>query len=225
MQTLLCGLCVVLSTVSQAQPLAQSYPFTIINTELPSIPSLPTTLDTLAGSKGRIKISSDGHFVTPTGERIRFLGTELRFTAQFLNSVTAKDLAAHLRKLGINAVRFTYNDNPYWNDANFVLNDGTGLSTKPNPEQFAKFDTLQYELKQAGIYSFIVLNNYHYYLPNDGVYGSDSVINASIGVHFMDDRAAQLQREWTKTLLGHKNPLTNLRYCDDPAVVGVELTL
>ena len=151
-------------------------------------------------------------------DRIRFFGTELEWTSQFLNSSDARILAKHLHKLGFNAVRFVYNDYYYWNVASFFENVNQTTSYNLNPVQLAMFDTLIYEFKNQGIYSFVVLNSVHDYFPDDGVAQWDTIHGNGQFVHFIDKQAAQLHRNWANTLLSHVNPLTGLRLADDPAI-------
>ncbi len=211
-----------------AQPIKRPFPFTIGGRDTVTNNVVFPIKKEIAGTKGNVKVDANGHFVTANNERIRFFGTELEYSAQFLSAEGCKTLARHLQKLGINAVRLNYNDYSYDNSASLVQYSAENYSTKgsyvPNPDQFAKLDTLLYEFKQAGIYTFFVLQNNHYYYPSDGIAYQDSMWGAGRFVHFVDKRAADLNRGWAKTVLTHVNPLTNTRIADEPSVAGVEIT-
>jgi hypothetical protein len=209
----------------RAQPIKTPYVFVQSGSDTVSSPvfaqlSVPT-------AQARV-YSDNGHFFVglpdKKPQRIRFFGTELEWTAQFLSSSDAHVLAKRLHKLGFNAVRLVDNDYHYWNAASFFDNVNQTTSYNVNPDQVAKFDTLLYELKQQGIYSFLVLNSVHYYFPGDGVAQWDTIHSYGEMVHFIDNRAAELHRNWAKTFLSHVNPLTGLRLADDPAIAAVEVS-
>src|SRR6059058_5865897 len=69
-------------------------------------------------------VIKNGHFYLSGSddERIRFFGTELEYTSQFISGADARVLAKHLHKLGFNAVRLVDNDYHYWNAASFFIN-------------------------------------------------------------------------------------------------------
>jgi hypothetical protein len=204
-----------------SQQMTSTYPFTI------------STLDTVSGTRLPInseritpvsRISSvDGHFVINGGtthpQRIRLFGTELWVTSNFLDRDHAHRFAQHLRKLGFNALRLAYNDYNY----GLCYTDPITGSYTPYLPAFAMMDTLLYELKQQGIYVILSLHYAHYFSSVDGVAQPDTVHGCSAFVHFIDNRAAQLHREWAKTLLGHTNPLTGTRLADDPGIAAIQI--
>src|SRR5690606_19468031 len=127
---------------------------------------------------------------------------------------------------GFNAVRFRDVDYVNYDAASFFrYRDAQGQvnfsSYTVNPVQFAKFDTLFYHLKMNGIYTVFPTHIQHRYLATDGVMYADSIYH-NVLAGFLDPKAAQLQREWAKTFLTHTNPLTGLRYADDPALAMVQ---
>ena len=211
--------------VLSAQPIKSPYPFVQSGSDTVRSPLFPEP--PAPAPEARI-VASDGHFLInykdKKPQRIRFFGTELEWTSQFINSEDARVLAKRLHKLGFNAVRFVNNDYHYWNAASFFDNAGKTTSYNLNPRQLAKFDTLIYEFKKQGIYAFLVLNSSHYYLPGDGVAQWDTIHGNGEMVHFIDNRAAELHREWAKTLLTHVNPLTGLRLADESSLAGIEVT-
>ncbi|MEP7235724.1 MAG: hypothetical protein ABI778_10555, partial [Ignavibacteriota bacterium] len=205
----------------EAQPIKAPYVFVQSGSDTAKsdiLPEPPTTVSRV-GSLG-------GHFVLPSeqGKRIRFFGTELEWTSQFLTGSDAKILAKRLHKLGFNAVRLIYNDYPYWAQASIFDNSTKPGSYNVNATQLARFDTLIYELKKQGIYSFLVLSSYHNFTAGDGVAEWDTTHAGAMFVHFIDRRASQLHREWAKTLLSHKSAVSGLRMGDDPAIAAIEVS-
>lgn len=212
----------------QAQPISRPAPFYIPTIDTSSSVLLPQSTE-IAGVHGTVHLSSDGHIIAQDGTRLKFVGTELGFTAQFLPGFASKLLANRLHKLGFNAVRFNYSDYFGWEDGSFFKVYGPAgvldTSYTVQPEQLARMDTLLYELRQAGIYAFFTITSDHHYSTKDGVLGGvDSTFDGSPLVHFWDLRAQELQHRWAKTLLSHVNPLTGIALGQDPAVPVVELT-
>jgi len=208
-----------------AQPIQSPFQFVQADNDTLASPILPLPPVYI---KSHVKLDGKGHFVVSNDsigfDRIRFFGTELEYTAQFLGSTDAHILAKRLHKLGFNAVRLIDNDYNNWNGGSFFDNSNKNTSYNINPLLLAKFDTLVYELKNQGIYSFLVLNSTHDFFPGDGVAQWDTVHYNSQFVHFIDNRASELHRMWAKTLLTHVNPLTGLRLGDDPALAAIEIT-
>ncbi len=190
-----------------------------------ALPQLPTELP---GLHGALHLDSNGHIISNDGTRLRFFGTSLTYTAQFLTSADAKALAARLHKLGFNAVKFVYNDAFGYDDASFFKGkDSTGAASGSsylvNPAQVAKFDTLLFELKNNGIYAFMMLNSTHTFAKKEGIPHPDSSYSNSYLFEILDAGAAALERKWARTFLGHVNPLTGLRLADDPQLAVIEL--
>jgi hypothetical protein len=215
------------SSGALAQPIARPIPFTLPTRDTTTSPYLPQLPSEPAGSHGALNIGPDGHVHAADGTRLKFFGTSLALTAEFLTGADARLVTRRLRKLGFNAVKFVYNDNFGYDDASFVkANDSTGKPSKSsylvNPPQFAKFDTLLFEMKKNGIYAFILLNSYHHYAQGEGVAYPDSEYSNAYLSQIFDPGVAALQRKWAKTLLGHTNPLTGLRLADDPQIAVVE---
>jgi hypothetical protein len=212
---------------ADAQYIQRPYPFTINSRDTVTTPYFPSKNEQVAGAKGNVTVTSDGHFISG-GERLKFFGTELQFDAAFLTSTDARDLARHLKKLGFNAVRLRANDYTYSAPSSFFdyPNGYPKNSYLINNEQLAKFDTLVYEMKQAGIYMFMAMNSeYHYYYPQDTMISYTDSLWGGQGYYqnFFDNGTAKAQRNWVKTLLSHTNPLTGKRVGDEPSIAGIEL--
>lgn len=167
-----------------------------------------------AGSKGFIRIEDD-HFVDASGERLRFLGTNLTFSRAFPDKNIAQKLAAHMRKFGINIVRFHHMDNSAA-PRGIWLKDKKGF----DPEQLDKLDWIIYQFKQHGIYTNINLHVSRNYpgLPSDErAFRYGKVLD-----HFYRP-FIEMQKEYARDLLTHKNPYTGNTYIQEPAVAFVEI--
>ncbi|HYM36111.1 MAG TPA: hypothetical protein VET48_11980, partial [Steroidobacteraceae bacterium] len=101
----------------------------------------------------------------------------------------------------------------------------TKSSYNVNTSAFLILDTLLAALKQQGIYVFLTLHSEHSFSAADGIMHSDSGFVAPNGwfKQFYDARTAELYRQWSKSLLGHTNVVTKLRYADDPVIAGIEI--
>lgn len=224
MKKLVLLLCAVLPVMVSAQPLARSFPFTMLSRDTTLTPNLPLIDGVVAGSKGRIGVSANGHFQTADGKRIRFFGTELNYGTNFLSDTDAQALARRFKKLGINAVRINYTDHSAYPTASLIQYD-PAFSYRIDSLAFAKLDTLIHELSRSGIYTIFSLYTVHYHWQGDGVaWFPDSIEYPNYLLHYyLDERAGALHRQWTKTVLNHVNPLSGKRYADDPAIAAVEI--
>lgn len=168
-----------------------------------------------AGADGFARIV-DGHFVDSAGKRIRLLGTNLTFSSAFPDKELAPKIAAHIRKLGINVVRFHHMDNSP-TPRGIWLKDQNGF----DPEQLDKLDWMIYQLKQNGIYTNINLHVSRNYpgLPSDV---SRTFQFGKCLDHFYRP-FIDMQKEYARDLLTHKNPYTGTTYTHEPAVMFVEI--
>ena len=105
-----------------------------------------------AGAAGSTRIEN-GRFVDSAGNQMKLLGTNLTFGSAFPDKDASPKIAAHMRKLGINIVRFHHMDNSAA-PRGIWLKDRSGF----DPEQLDKLDWIIYQLKQNGIYTNINLH-------------------------------------------------------------------
>jgi len=159
-----------------------------------SVLDFSTLLDAPAGKYGRVT-TVGGHFGFERGTKPqRFWGVNLCFTANYLEKPEADALADRLARLGYNTVRIHHYDG-----------DATA------PVNLDKLDYLVAALKKRGIY-----------IKTD-LYVSRPVPTA---IALGDFKAALLVsepaqanwREFTKNLLTHVNPFTQLAWKDEPAL-------
>lgn len=169
----------------------------------------------VAGSAGFVTVK-DGHFFDGNGNRIRFFGTNLTFSSCFTDKETAKNIAGRLRKLGMNVVRFHHMDNQsapggIWDKDKKEL----------DPGQLDKLDWLVYQLKIHGIYSNI---NTHVSFTYPGVDYKD-VDQFSFGksIDQFYPPYIEMQKNYARKLLTHRNPYTGNTYAEEPAVAFIEV--
>ncbi|HEY3328736.1 MAG TPA: cellulase family glycosylhydrolase [Capsulimonadaceae bacterium] len=174
-----------------------------------------------AGINGAIVVK-DGHFVeSKTGARVRFVGTNFTFEANFPPHDEADKVAAHLAKLGINIVRIHHHDQnnrPLWDHSA----PGT---TKMSPDGLDRLDYLIAALKRNGIYVNLNLHVSRQYSPADGFPESVSHMPEPYDkrIDNIDRHMIDLQKQFAKDYLDRVNPYTKLSYTADPCVAVVEI--
>ncbi|MBN2307349.1 MAG: carbohydrate binding domain-containing protein [Candidatus Hydrogenedentes bacterium] len=168
-----------------------------------------------AGAAGRVTVA-DGHFCDCHGNRLRLLGTNLCFLGAFPEKENAAAIAGHLRKLGINVVRFHHIDGRT-DRGGIWLPEQTGF----NPEQLDRLDWLIHQLKEHGVYINLNLHVSRTYpgMPKDG----PRAFRYGKGLDNFYPDFIRLQQEYARALLGHRNPYTGATYAEEPAVIVVEL--
>lgn len=204
----------VTALAAHAQPLANPYPFAFGPSVQVDTALLPPVMP--AGAKGRVKVSDDGHFVTPDGERVRFFGVSMQYTACMPDSMTAVAVAQRLRALGVNAVRFNAFDLAPFAAAS-IFAEGTTTSAL-DPGRMRRFDWFIHQLKQQGIYTILTFHSAWQPREGDGVRQRDSVgWGARIPI-FFDPVVQQIHRRIVRMVLEHVNPFTGTAYKDEPAI-------
>jgi len=164
----------------------------------------------------RIEIR-DGHFVTPDGERARFFGTNLCFNAVAPPKDIAPKMATHLSQLGFNIVRFHHMDT--WPAPRGIMQeDRVHLA----PEMIDRMEFLINELEKNGIYVNINLHVGRVY-P-----GTPSSMASPFNMGKILDQFyppyIQMQKDYARELLTHKNPYTGKTLAEDPGVLVMEIT-
>jgi hypothetical protein len=219
------ALCAILfaPAVVCAQSEGALKPFTIDHRAASnSLIDLSFLLDAPAGKNGFIRVEK-GHLVKPDGKRIRFWGVNLTDWSRGSVMVPSKQdaplWAATLARFGVNCVRLHFLDL----DAPRGLIDRTRTDSREfDPEQLDREDFFIAELKKRGIYVNVNLNVGRSYKAGDGVQDWDQIRWAK-GLTLFDPRLIQLQKEYAKRLLTHRNPYTGFEYRNDPGVAIVEI--
>jgi hypothetical protein len=174
-------------------------------------------LDAPAGRHGRIGLK-DGHLATGDGRRFRIWGINATGPAGLPAKENAPRIAEALARHGINAVRFHFLDRPAPRGLIAANRDDT---RELDPVQLERLDWFIAELKRCGIYSDLNLNVARAYKPGDGVKDHE-LLGFAKAVTFFDPRLLELQREYARQLLTHRNPHTGATYATEPAVALVE---
>jgi len=170
-----------------------------------------------AGKDGFV-VAKDGHFAAG-GKRIRFWGVNVSGKGGLPPQDDAPRIAAHLARCGVSAVRFHFFDRPA---PNGIIDAARNDTRAFDPAQLDRLDRFVAELKGRGIYADLNLNVARQYKAGDGVRDCELLGFAKALTHF-DPRLIELQKEYAKALLTHKNPYTGNEYRSEPAVALVEL--
>lgn len=187
-----------------------------------SLADVSFLLDAPAGKDGFIRVRN-GHFARGDGSRIRFWGVHFTDWSRGSTMLPAKEdaslYAASLARFGVNMVRLHFID--------LAAPRGIIDSTKPDSrsldaQQLDRLDYLIAECKKRGIYLDLNLNVGRSYKAGDGVRDHDR-IQWGKGLVLFDPRLIELQKEYAKAILTHRNPYTGLEYRNDPAIAIVEI--
>ncbi|MCU0389963.1 MAG: hypothetical protein MUE81_02490 [Thermoflexibacter sp.] len=192
---------------------------------MPNSINLSSWLDAPAGRHGFVQMKGKD-LIFEDGTPVKFWGTNIAGDNPFMPHTEAQTWAKFLAKYGFNAVRF--------HKFTWGATDGKH-STIITDEKWKNFDFLCQELKKTGIYYGWSHIYGHRLRPNDSTrllaYQEIantkfpwSHLNASTAslVNFAED-LQNLNIELTVNMLNHKNPLTGMRYADDPALSFIEL--
>lgn len=169
-----------------------------------------------------VSVSANGEFIT-AGQPIRFWGGNLSSGACFPPKADASAIAARMRKMGMNLMRFHHMDNP-WTTSEGSIFLRNGLTTSLNPNTLDRMHYFLAKMKEQGVYANINLHVSRTFEPNDGVLHADSIGEFGKAVTFYDRKLIDLQKQFAQQLLGTVNPYTGLSLADDPVVAMVEIT-
>jgi hypothetical protein len=176
-------------------------------------------LDAPAGKHGFLEVR-DGHFWFSGLGRQRFWAVNLSGEANFPPPEVAPRVADRLAKFGFNLVRMHGLDAP-WGKTFFRWHAPDTQHFEPG--QFEKFDQLTAALEERGIYLNLNLHVGRQFTAADGVAQAEWLGYGKYCVIF-DPRMIELQKDYARQLLTHRNPHTGRTYAEDPAVVILELT-
>ncbi len=177
-----------------------------------------------AGSRGRVRIGADGHYYIG-GQRIRFWGLNITANTCFPTQADAVKIADQVAQAGFNIVRFHHMD-AFWSTPS-VIDYQRGNSRQFNPEALARFDYLYAQLRQRGVYANINLLVHRQFRAADGLPSETDQIMWDVkrqhALGFFYRPMIELQKEYARLMLTHRNPHTGLTYAEDPAVAMVEI--
>ncbi len=177
---------------------------------------------TPAGKFGALKVDTNGHFAFGA-ERERFLGVNITASSTMPSHENAEKIAQRLAKFGVNLVRFHHMDNHF--GAKSIINYAAGTSRTLDATNLERLDYFINQLKLNGIYVNLNLINAREFFPADGLPADLSLLSWKQAhvLGFVNDTFRNLEKEYARNLLTHKNPYTNLTYAEDPAVAFVEI--
>ncbi|MBN1342686.1 MAG: carbohydrate binding domain-containing protein [Phycisphaerae bacterium] len=190
---------------------------------MPALDASKTSVDVSAlnggplGDKDRISVK-DGHFVRADGQRVRMVGVNLSFGANFPTHEDAEAVAAHLAKFGVNVVRHHHMDS---SDIWKWHKDGTREVDEAKLERLAYFVT---RLGKHGIYSDINTHVSRTFTEKEGFPQADKLVRYNKYTLYFVPRMRELYKEYARRLLTYKNPHTGRRLVDEPSVAMVEIT-
>ena len=175
-------------------------------------------LDAPAGKDGQVRIA-DGHLVRGDGKRLRLWGVNVTMACALPAKENAPLIARRLAQSGVNCIRFHFLDVLA---PRGILDADRDDTRAFDPTQVDRLDFFVAELKKRGLYTNLNLNVAHPYKPGDGVRDSE-LLGFAKGLTYFDPRLLELQKEYARMLLTHRNPYTQSEYRHEPAVAVVEL--
>ncbi len=172
--------------------------------------------DPPAGKYGRI-INKEGHFAyEKTGERVKLIGTNLCYTANYLEKEEADRLAGYFRKMGYNVIRFHHTD-VHMRKGNWNTNKSDDI----DPDYLDKLDYTFAAMKKAGLYVTIDLYTQRRFDKGE-IAGIDQVIEGEIkGLVPIHEPAFEAWKKLVVKWLNHVNPYTEMAWKDDPSLFAI----
>lgn len=185
----------------------------------------PTSLAFLnhvpAGKFGPVRVGDDGHFHAGK-DRIRFLGVNVCFGATVPDAQPAGPIAARMAKFGVNVVRFHHMDGYAFPGG--IVRRGGG-SGELDPQAMERLSNFVAQLKAHGIYANLNLLVSRAFRAGDGLPAEidslDWKLRHTVAMYYAP--MIELQKQYARDLLTHRNPETKLRFAEDPAVAFVEI--
>ncbi len=170
-----------------------------------------------------LSINNAGNFYDGENE-IRLWGVNLTSAGNFPDKAQADFIAARMRKMGINLVRFHHMDNPWADQDGTIFDRSTGGTRVLHPTTLDRLHYFLAALKKNNIYANINLHVSRTFTERDGVEGADQIQDFGKAVTYYDPQLIELQKEYATQLLTSINPYTNLKLADDPVIGLVEIT-
>ncbi|MCS7253819.1 MAG: carbohydrate binding domain-containing protein [Armatimonadota bacterium] len=215
-------ICFTLVTVANGQG-ERLFPFVLPwDDSSLSVTNLSHWLHKPAGKFGHVRVGKDGHLYVGN-ERIRFFGVNLCFGACFPRKEDAEKIAARMAKFGINVVRFHHMDMQQF--PNGIRLRGVPHTREFDLEALDRLDYLVAQLKRNGIYVNFNLLVSRPFVAADGLPPEIEKLDWKQRhvVGFFYQPMIELQKEYARKLLTHRNPYTGMTYAEDPAIAFVEI--
>lgn len=210
-------------TAPTAAPADDLFPFVLPwDDATPGITDVRGWLPAPPGPLAPVRIDAEGHFQA-ADRRVRFFGVNFCFGACFPEKEAATKIAGRLAKFGINVVRFHHMD---------MMAYPSGIRARDrkdtgdlDPEALARLDWFIAELARNGVYSNLNLLVSRPFNAADGLPAEIEKVGWKERhvAGFFDPRIQELQKEYARKLLTHRNPHTGRTYVEDPAIAFVEI--
>ncbi len=162
-----------------------------------------------------------GQFRDLTGRRVRFLGNNLTFNANFPNKDDAPKIAARMHKLGFNIMRLHHMD--FFKAPRGIFDANFPDTQHLDAEQLDRLDWLLYQFAQHGIYANLNLHVSRAFTAADGFPDTDKIPGLGKVTSYFEPRMIELQKNFARDLLNHVNPYTKQRWGDDPVFALIEI--
>jgi hypothetical protein len=181
-----------------------------------------------AGKRGFLRAVGE-RLVFQDGTVARFWGTNLTAYALFTTSRDGtRQQARRLSQLGFNLVRIHHHDSPWVNPNIF------GPSYAPDTRTLAaasleKLDWWIKCLKDEGIYVFLDLHTMRALKTGDKIDSFAEIAKGKPeadlkGYNYVNGSIRQAMQDFARDYLDHLNTHTGIRYRDEPAIAGVQIT-
>ncbi len=177
------------------------------------------TLETPAGQHGFLTTGANGHFYFADGKRARFWGINVSSTRLDIPPDQIERVVENFARAGLNMVRLEAIDN-----RNCLL----GKVDSPDSLHFDgryldRLDHWMDSLRRHGIYYYLDLLDFRTFKSGDNVLNAREMDRGARPYALYDDYLIQLQQDYAKRLLTHKNPYSGLMPVNDPALAMVEI--
>lgn len=175
-----------------------------------------------AGADGFVRVRG-AQFATDAG-RLKFWGVNTCFAANFPEREDAEKVAAHLAKLGVNAVRMHHHDTSsaprgIWGP---VVDGRRTLDA----DQLSRQDYFLDQLHRHGIYANLNLHVGRELSEAEGFprQGLPYATRYDKYLLYFEPRAQAQLKEFCRAYLLRENPYRRLRRVDDPGIAQIEIT-
>lgn len=162
-----------------------------------------------------------GQFRDGSGRRVRFLGGNLAFNANFPDKEDAPKIAARMHKLGFNIMRLHHMD--FFKAPNGIFDPRFPDMQHLDSDQIDRLDWLLFQFAQHGIYGDLNLHVSRAFTAADGFPDTDKIPGLGKVTVYFEPKMIELQKNYARDLLNHVNPYTKQRWADDPVFALIEI--
>ncbi len=177
------------------------------------------TLEAPAGKHGFVGAGANGHFYFADGTRARFWGINVSSTRLDIPPDQIERVVTNFARAGLNIVRLEAIDN-----RNCLLGKVDAPDSLHFDRQYQdRLDHWMDSLRRHGIYYYLDLLDFRTFKAGDNVLNAQEMDRGARPYALFDDYLIDLQQDYAKRLLTHKNPYSGLEPINDPALAMVEI--